>query len=294
MKKKITSIVLSLVLVLSMLLGNVVLANSEITVKLDGKTLSFDVPPQIINGRTMVPVRAIFEELGATVAWGNSTVTSVRGDTTVVLTIGVPAITVNGVTEELDAAPCIIDGRTLVPARAVSEAFDMNVDWDGNTKTVLITANSTTVPGLNVNLEAYNKLKSAILTQGVKEDNLYGIVYNPKGEDYRCIMMYDAEDDYITLFYGEDDEEVYINIYNNDNPLMFYKEVSTDGSEYQIMGKFTDATKTYDETINTFPENSKQMTYMILALHFNLMDIIIERYTHVSFADLGLYYTMLR
>lgn len=44
-----------------------VMAENDIQVKLDGKTLSFDVPPQIINDRTMVPLRAIFEALGATV-----------------------------------------------------------------------------------------------------------------------------------------------------------------------------------------------------------------------------------
>ena len=56
-----------------------VMAENDIQVKLDGKTLSFDVPPQIINDRTMVPLRAIFEALGATVDWNQETKTGFSG-----------------------------------------------------------------------------------------------------------------------------------------------------------------------------------------------------------------------
>lgn len=65
------------------------MADEDIKVTLDGKALSFDVPPQIINDRTMVPLRAIFEALGASVDWNQATktVTSTKGDTTIKLTI---------------------------------------------------------------------------------------------------------------------------------------------------------------------------------------------------------------
>ena len=114
---------------------------SPVKVLLNGKEVEFDVHPQIINDRTMVPMRAIFEQLGATVEWDGETktVTSVKDETVISLTIGVPSIITDGAEKVLDVAPVIIDGRTLVPVRAVSEAFMLNVDWDADTKTVIIT-----------------------------------------------------------------------------------------------------------------------------------------------------------
>lgn len=119
-------------------------AASAISVKLNGSALSFDVAPQIINDRTMVPMRKIFESMGATVDWNGDTrtITSVKGDTTISMTIDNPEMTVNGSAVTLDSAPTIIDDRTLVPVRAIAEAFGSKVDWDGTTKTVTITDDS--------------------------------------------------------------------------------------------------------------------------------------------------------
>ena len=89
----------------------------------------------------MVPLRAIFEALGASVEWDDATktVTSVKGDTTVKLTIGNAAITVNGEDKALDVPAQIVDSRTLVPVRAIAESFGCDVAWDDATKTVTIT-----------------------------------------------------------------------------------------------------------------------------------------------------------
>ncbi|MGN0149998.1 MAG: peptidylprolyl isomerase [Clostridia bacterium] len=121
--------------------SNAALAGSDnITVILDGSTLAFDVQPQIINERTMVPMRVIFEALGATVEWNDEErkITSQRDDTVIEMTVDNPAIYVNGDEITLDTAPLIIDERTLVPARAVAESFNAEVEWYGDTRTVLI------------------------------------------------------------------------------------------------------------------------------------------------------------
>lgn len=116
-------------------------ANNNVDVMLDGNMLEFDVQPQIINGRTMVPMRKIFESLGASVEWdGNTrTVTAKRAETIVVMQIDNPVMQVNANSLTLDVPPQLVDGRTLVPVRAVAESFDIKVIWDSVTSTVLLT-----------------------------------------------------------------------------------------------------------------------------------------------------------
>ncbi len=112
----------------------------DITVLLDGNAIEFDVAPIIENDRTLVPLRAIFEALGAQVEWDgeNETVTSAKGNNICVLQIG-GKMFVNGVEKELDVPAKIVEDRTLVPLRAVSEAYECKVDWNGDTRTVTIT-----------------------------------------------------------------------------------------------------------------------------------------------------------
>jgi N-acetylmuramoyl-L-alanine amidase len=128
------------------------LADDEITVNLDGKAIPFDVAPIIENDRTLVPLRAIFEALGAQVDWDGTTQTviSVKGDRTCVFQIANSNMFVTTTigqnasveTKTLDVPAKIKDDRTLIPLRAVSEAYSCNVDWDGATRTVNITSPS--------------------------------------------------------------------------------------------------------------------------------------------------------
>lgn len=145
--KKLISALLSLVMMATIAVMPV-MAEDNIKVTLDGKEIQFDVQPQIINERTMVPVRAIFEAFGATVEWDQTTqtVTSKKGDITISLGIDNPTMIVNNKKVELDQPACIIDERTLVPVRAISEAYDLNVDWKQETKTVVLTAKNETEP----------------------------------------------------------------------------------------------------------------------------------------------------
>ena len=84
--KRVVSLFLTLIMVIGMF-AIPVNADSGIKVLLDGKELAFDVPPQLINSRTMVPMRKVFEAMGATVDWnGNTqTVTATKNDITVIM-----------------------------------------------------------------------------------------------------------------------------------------------------------------------------------------------------------------
>lgn len=113
----------------------------EITVIVNGKKVIFDQKPIISEGRTLVPLRAIFEALKADVQWDEETktVTSLRGETKISLQIGSNNMYVNDAAKVLDVPAQIVNSRTLVPVRAISEAFGAKVEWSGETKTVTIT-----------------------------------------------------------------------------------------------------------------------------------------------------------
>ncbi len=110
------------------------------TVTLNGQQLSFDVPPVIDNGRTMVPLRAIFEAMGATVTWDQATnsASAIKGDTTVIIQIGSTTPTINGQVKQLDVPAKIVNDRTLAPLRFVGEAFGGTVLWDPDTELITI------------------------------------------------------------------------------------------------------------------------------------------------------------
>ena len=114
--------------------------NAGIPIYVNGERIKFDVEPLIINNRTMVPLRAIFEALGAVVSWDNATSTAkgFLNSTSVEITIGANQMRKNGETKTLDSPATIISGRTLVPVRAIAESFDCIVNWYDATKTVEI------------------------------------------------------------------------------------------------------------------------------------------------------------
>lgn len=112
-----------------------------VTVSYNGEFITFDQKPIIENGRTLVPLRAIFEKIGADVEWNGDTqtVTATKDDITVSLTINNTTAYKNGEAITLDVPAKIINGRTLVPVRFVSDCFGVNVDWDGTIQKVILT-----------------------------------------------------------------------------------------------------------------------------------------------------------
>ena len=104
--------------------------------------ITFDVEPIIEDGRTLVPLRAIFEAMGCAVYYseedGKGIVSARRSDDGLLLTIGENKMYFNGNAIELDVPAKVKDDRTLVPLRAISEAFECEVHWYGDTKTIHI------------------------------------------------------------------------------------------------------------------------------------------------------------
>lgn len=134
------------VLALTLLFSFTVFAEGDIKIKVNGKELVSDVPPEIVEGRTFVPMRAVFEALGANVTWHGEQqlIMATEGSKIMVLKIGSASLNVCDVATgeskdiTLDVAPFINNGRTLVPVRAVSEALGASVSWDGEARKVTI------------------------------------------------------------------------------------------------------------------------------------------------------------
>ncbi len=116
-------------------------ASNEVTVMLDGTNLQFDVPPQVINNRVMIPMRVIFEALNATVKWDDATLSitalSKNGDV-VKLSIGNEYIYKNDIKVTIDSPPVSINGRTLVPVRVIAESLGRAVSYRSDSRTVII------------------------------------------------------------------------------------------------------------------------------------------------------------
>ena len=113
---------------------------SEVKVFLDGEPLVFEVQPQIVNDRAFVPLRAIYEAMGASVQWDSvmNTAITLKDNTVVILTIGDLNPTINGHIVNIDQPGYIVDGRILAPLRFVAEAYGGTVRWDPVARTASI------------------------------------------------------------------------------------------------------------------------------------------------------------
>ena len=104
--------------------------------------------PVVQNDRTLVPIRAIIEAMGGTVNWDGDTQTALleyNGDI-ITLTIGSTAAYFNDTENTLDAAPVVINDRTMLPIRFIAESFGFGVSWDQASQTVTVTSQENTDP----------------------------------------------------------------------------------------------------------------------------------------------------
>ena len=134
------------------------IAISPIAISLNGRIIESEVPPRIIDGRTMVPVRAVTEALGCIVEWEDEYkmvyVFMPSGDPLMAMRIGEPVATVHNLDADgnyildgkydpiyratVESPPVIIDGRTFVPLRFIAEAMSFSVEWEESTRTVYL------------------------------------------------------------------------------------------------------------------------------------------------------------
>ena len=123
-----------------------------ITIHADGAYVPTDVEPIIQAGRTMLPLRAAGEAIGATVNWDQptQTATAEKNGTTVSFTLNSSTYYINGEAHTTDVAPSLISNRTLLPLRVFAEALDANVVWDNDLRDVRIDTDAADAPAATI------------------------------------------------------------------------------------------------------------------------------------------------
>lgn len=131
--------------------------NEPVSIYVDGIKLASDTEPIVYENRTLLPLRAVFESLGAAVEWQEEsrTVLSEREDVKICVTVGEDFLLKNDEKVPLDVPALIRDNRTLIPLRAVAESFGCKVFWDGDRRVVRVV---TEVPTETVLSEADEKI----------------------------------------------------------------------------------------------------------------------------------------
>lgn len=286
--KRLSILLLSMLMLLSAVVPAA--ASNDIKVIVDGIVVNFDVQPQIIDGRTMVPLRAIFEALGATVNWNESTktITANKGDLFVKCAIGSYSMDTSSGTKTIDVPPTIINSRTLVPARFIAEGFNCDVQWDAANRRVTITSapveyvivehgdkkdeqkdntvkqdnnnseenedtdkNDNTVKNTDngdYSLSAFDKLVTYLKAVGVKEeDSFLGVSYQYKKstEDENIYIKYFDNEESISFDWSDGSYSFGVSLHNKDKEyegIFSYKEntlVSMSITKKGISGKYS-------------------------------------------------------
>ncbi len=164
---------------------------SEITMQIDNPVMTIDgieikidengTVPVIVNGRTLVPIRAVVEKIGGNVEW-NSTMRQTTlnyENNKIVLTVDSTTAYLNDTENTLDTAPAIINGRTMLPIRFIAEGFGLAVDWNANTRTITISSeniNKKTENTAAKNIENEN-IPVVYMTNNISSESLMNI-YN--------------------------------------------------------------------------------------------------------------------
>lgn len=149
---KLNRIFLTLILVI-LFSNGVGLASKDMQITIDGMPLHTDVAPKLVNNRTLVPVRAIFEAVGAELDWDphQNMVVATKDHINIKLIINASHAYVNDELITLDSPAIIVNNRTMVPLRFIAESLGGNVDWDSISRTVIITSEPSNPSYLSLN-----------------------------------------------------------------------------------------------------------------------------------------------
>ncbi|MGO4548631.1 stalk domain-containing protein [Paenibacillus sp. 2TAB23] len=145
---------------------------AAIQIKIDGVTIASDVLPEIKSKRTMVPLRVISENLGASVEWSNSAVILTKNDLKVIVSLNSSTAEKNGEKMLLDVKPYMKSNRIFVPLRFIAETFGGHVHYSKST--VSVDTKPFLIEGVQVKTlqQEYHMIMGGVVQQ------VYGNSYN--------------------------------------------------------------------------------------------------------------------
>lgn len=212
-KKKYIFLMLALTVVFTYILRNICFASNDVRIIIDGEVLTSSPGPFIENGRVLVPIRFISERLGAKVEWNNEErlVTITKGNNKVILRINSHLIIYEGEGRKYglsDVAPKIVENRTFVPLRLVSNALGVGIEWSSVTRTAYVDSNqiSEITPFFDVKLSMENGQRISGKTKlsiQLPED------YVRDGKHIKYVLLSPATAKGFVVAMGEDLEKEY-------------------------------------------------------------------------------------
>ena len=109
-------------------------------IEFNGNILGFDVPPIIEDGSTLVPMRFLFEQMGADVEWDSETQTATATIDNKAVTFSIDNVNarINNKPAKMDVPARLVNGKTMVPLRFLSENMGYDVDWDADSRTAIV------------------------------------------------------------------------------------------------------------------------------------------------------------
>ncbi len=173
--KKVFGKILVLSLVLIFCVSFSAYGSTAVKVYVNNELVEFDVKPVIENGRTLVPLRGVFEKLGAIVDWNKDISEVVIKDkyNEIEMILGKNKVIVNGEIKTIEVPSKMINSRTFAPLRFILESLGHTVKWDQDSSSVYITRN-----------DSIKENNSMIMTVGSKEDLIALLEYNSKLYNY--------------------------------------------------------------------------------------------------------------
>ena len=187
MKTKVYFKILILSFILIFMFSLNVYANTNISVYVENEKIDFDVNPVIENGRTLIPLRGVFEKLGANVDWNKNISEVVIKDKNneIQMLLGRNKVMVNGEIKDIDVPTKMINSRTFAPIRFITENLGHTIKWDESTNSIYITKGSNMPSSQN-----------KVLTVRSKENLIALLEYNSKLYSYiwhdRVMVVEDA------------------------------------------------------------------------------------------------------
>jgi hypothetical protein len=286
-------------------------------IMMNGEYMEFqqDSLPKNVDGRIMVPYRAIFEYLGLDVGYDESTkeITGKTDDFTLSMKSGNPVITLTHddgkvETKTMDVAPYISSGRTFVPTRFVSEMLGYSVGWDSDEKTVIIIDPDSLVANANEDFSTLMKLQDLNSDSG-KSYEVTGVIasdikFNGSADDETAMVgsisgvVSDADEDLsMSLIIGKDKEKSKLDAkmkFDGETGDIYFQAdgISEEGQWIKLnLATLTDSS---DIDLNSIVNQANAANIDLRKLLSSLIDSFSDEYSVDSYDEMRGLYNMLK